>query len=418
MSAIIDRRQSPKDKSLGSRQKFIRRAKEQIKKAVSDSVAQSDIKNFGKGRVNVPIKGIGEPTFQHDPDTGRRKMVAPGNRDFIEGDRLLKPLGGGRGGQASNEGDGEDAFEFALTHEEFIQFFFDDLELPDMVAKQMKELLKTIPKRAGYTCAGNPATLAVAATVKRAIGRRIALKRPKQEEIDALRVELETLEGIARVAKMADIELLEKRMRGIPYIDKLDLRYRNTVQTPQPNAAAVMICLMDVSGSMGEREKDIAKRFYILLYLLLHKKYEKVEIVFVRHHHEAEECSEHDFFHKRASGGTVVSEGLRVVNEVADRYPPEQWNIYVSQASDGDNWSDDAALCGKELERLLPRLQYFTYLDIPSQYAMEGSPSSALWVMYSVIKDAHANVAMGQASMPADIWGVFQEFFKPTREAV
>lgn len=412
MSAIIDRRQNPKDKSLGSRQKFIRRAKEQIKKAVGDAVANTGIKDFGKGKVNVPIKGIGEPTFNHDPSTGRRKAVIPGNKDYIEGDKIAKPQGGqGKGGDASDSGDGEDEFEFALTHEEFIQFFFDDLELPNLVEKEMKELLKTAPKRAGYTNAGNPANLSIAATVKKSIGRRIALKRPKQEEIDALRAELDTLEGIDRAAIMVEIERLENRMRGIPYIDKLDLRYRNTIQAPKPNSAAVMVCLMDVSGSMGEREKDIAKRFYILLYLLLKKKYEKVEIVFVRHHHEAEECSEHDFFHKRENGGTVVSEGLKVVNAVVDRYPSSQWNIYVSQASDGDNWSSDLHPCGDELEKLLPRLQYFTYLDIPSQYAIEHGATSELWDMYQIVKGVFANVAMAQAKGPADIWGCFRELF-------
>jgi len=414
MSTIVDRRQNPKEKSLGSRQKFLKRAREQVKKAVSDSIANTNVKDFGRGKVNVPIRGISEPTFQHDSNTGRRRAVIPGNKDYVEGDTIEKPNGGqGRGTQASDGGDGEDDFSFTLTPEEYVQFFFDDLELPNLVEKELKDMLKTAPKRAGYTNSGNPANLSVSQTMKKAIGRRIALSRPKQEEIDALLEELTTTfdQNLADEI-LAEIAELERRMRGVPYIDKMDLKYRNTIQVPKPNTAAVMIALMDVSGSMMEREKEIAKVFFILLFLLLHKKYEKVEIVFVRHHHEAEECDENDFFHKQESGGTVVSEGLRVVNEVADRYPSNQWNIYVAQASDGDNWSTDASKCTSELEKLLPRVQYFTYLDIPSNYGGIQQSTSELWDMFVAIREEYENVAMAMAADKTDVWRALSDLYK------
>lgn len=412
---IVDRRQNPKDKSLGSRQRFLKRAKEQVKKAVQESVANTDIKDFGKGSVRVPVKGISEPTFNHDPKTGHRKAVVGGNKDFIENDRIKKPDGGqGSGSEASDDGEGEDEFTFVLSKEEFIDAFFDDLELPNMVDKQIKELLKSAPKRAGYTSSGNPANMSIAATVKKSIARRLALGRPKQEEIDALRAQLESPYDREHLTWLRlEIARLEQKRMAIPYIDKVDLRYRNFVQHPKPCSQAVMILLMDVSGSMGEREKDIAKRFYILLYLLLHKKYEKVEIVFVRHHHNAEECTEHEFFHKQETGGTIVSVGLKLVNQIIDaRYSPVDWNIYMAQASDGDNFSSDAQACGNELENLLPRCQYMTYLDIPHAYA---NGTSDLWGMYEIVADMFDNVAMASARDAADIWPIFQGLFSKER---
>ena len=105
-----------------------------------------------------------------------------------------------------------------------------------------------------------------------------------------------------------------------------------------------MFCLMDVSGSMDEERKDIAKRFFILLYLFLTRNYERIEVVFIRHHTIAKEVDEDEFFHSRESGGTVVSSALKLMQEIIrERYPLTEWNIYAAQASDGDNWDDDSS---------------------------------------------------------------------------
>lgn len=426
MTNIIDRRRNPGDKSLGSRQRFIKKAKDQVRRAVNDAVGNTNIKDFGKGKVRVPVsnKDISEPTFQHDHKTGQRKAVIPGNRDYVEGDQVEKPQDDEGGSGASRDGDGEDEFEFLLSKEEFIDVFLEDFDLPDLVEKEMKEILAFVPKRAGYTTSGSPANLSIPATVKKSIGRRIALKRPKQDEIDALKEELKLLtpdahefisydeETEERILWLKDeIARLESRMRGIPFVDKFDLRYRNFVKQPKPKTNALMICLMDVSGSMGEREKDIAKRFFILLYILLHKRYENVEIKFVRHHHIAEECDENDFFYKKDSGGTLVSEGYRVVNEIIDRHPPSDWNVYVAQASDGDNDESDMQDMAGQLERILDRVNFCAYLDIPSQYNSWNAKNSQLWRFFCEVERHYTNVGIAKAQDTSDIWGALQELF-------
>lgn len=416
--SIIDRRANPKDKSLSNRQRFIKRAKEQVKKAVGAAITNTNIKDFSKGVVKVPIKGIYEPTFEHDGNTGSRRIVVPGNKKYVEGDSIPKPVGDGKGSgnDPSTDGDGEDDFEFALTQDEFIDFFFDDLELPNLVKKQMKEMQKMLPKRAGFTSSGNPANLSIANTVKKSIGRKLALRRPKQTDIDDLEKQIsEQLDPSLKASLTEQLQKLKNRQRGIPYVDKIDLQYRNFIPQPQPTTQAVMICLMDVSGSMGEREKDIAKRFFLLLYILLHKKYQKVEVAFVRHHHEAEECSEHDFFYKRESGGTVVSNGVKLVNEIADRYPSSDWNIYVSQASDGDNDSSDEEQCRSQLNALFPKTQYYTYLDIPTEYSRNRIYDTQMWKTFEAISGTHDNVAIAKAYDQSDIWSVFQDLFSSSK---
>ena len=138
----------------------------------------------------------------------------------------------------------------------------------------------------------------------------------------------------------------------MPFLDTNDLRYNLHVKRPVPTSQAVMFCLMDVSGSMDQQIKDMAKRFYLLLYMFLKRHYERTDIVFIRHHTVAKEVDEQEFFYSRETGGTVVSSALRLMKEVIDaRYSPNEWNIYGAQASDGDNWNDDSPICRKLLEK-------------------------------------------------------------------
>ena len=134
--------------------------------------------------------------------------------------------------------------------------------------------------------------------------------------------------------------MLQRRRKVIAYIDPVDIRFNRFEPQPLPNANAVMFCLMDVSGSMGEREKDLAKRFFVLLHLFLKRRYERTDIVFIRHTHEAQEVDEETFFYSTQSGGTVVSTALEEMRRIIEeRYPSREWNIYAAQASDGDNFA-------------------------------------------------------------------------------
>ena len=165
---------------------------------------------------------------------------------------------------------------------------------------------------------------------------------------------------------------------------------------------------MDVSGSMDEPKKEIAKRFFILLYLFLTKNYKKIELVFIRHHTSAKEVSEEDFFYSRETGGTVVSSALELLTTLIDaRYNPQAWNIYVAQASDGDNWNADSPFCLELLrDKIMPLLQYFAYIEIMPRH------HQSLWEAYQQVQAAYPNFAMENIDKIADIYPVFRALFK------
>ena len=169
-----------------------------------------------------------------------------------------------------------------------------------------------------------------------------------------------------------------------------------------------MFCIMDVSGSMDEAKKDIAKRFFILLYLFLTKNYDKIELVFIRHHTSAKEVTEEDFFYSRETGGTVVSSALELLHSIIEtRFPPSAWNIYVAQASDGDNWNADSPYCQQLLqEKIMPLLQYFAYVEIMPRH------HQSLWEVYQQLQENYVNFAMQNIDQLNDIYPVFRELFK------
>lgn len=425
MSYFIDRRANAKHKSAVNRQRFLDRYRAHIKRSVEEAVNRRSITDMERGeQVSIPSRDISEPVFQHGPG-GKRTIVSPGNKEFVEGDRLPRPGGGGDGGAgeggASNQGEGMDEFAFTLSREEFLNFVFDGLELPHLERKALKDLDEVKPMRAGFTRDGVPSRINIVRSMREAYARRIAMRAPirraLREAQEALEVEERkdpVLRNPARIAELkAEIERLEKRLEAVPYIDTYDLRYNNLVNQPQPSSKAVMFCIMDVSGSMTQAHKDIAKRFFLLLYLFLERSYEKVELVFVRHHTAAKEVDEEEFFYSRETGGTIVSSALNLVDEIITRrYPPTQWNLYVAQASDGDNWDDDSVSCRECLIRtLMPRLQYYTYVEITPH------AHQALWEEYETVAARFPErFAMRQIVEAGDIYPVFRELFKRRSE--
>lgn len=412
---IIDRRLAGKNKSIANRERFLRRVKNYIRRAVSDAVRDRSIKDIQSTQsITIPRKDIAEPTFRHGPG-GKRELVHPGNADYVRGDKIPRPPGGAGGGssQASNEGEGQDDFVFELSREEFMQYFFDDLELPRLV----KTHLLTVPSwknvRAGWAAEGTPNNIDVVRSLRSALGRRIALGSPLVNELRELEEKLVALKdepGDHRVeiAQLEDaIHHLKGRIWRIPFIDPFDLRYVNRVKMPQPSSQAVMFCLMDVSGSMDEQRKDLAKRFFILLYLFLKRNYERIEVVFIRHHTRAEEVDEDTFFHSTESGGTVVSSALELMRKVMEeRYSPTEWNIYGAQASDGDNWTDDSPKCRKILdEDILTKVRYFAYIQVTPE-------EQNLWLEYAQLALSQPHLAMKKVESAADIYPVFRELFE------
>jgi uncharacterized protein len=421
LQSIIDRRLAGKNKSIGNRERFLRRYKDKIKEAVKRAIDGRGIRDIERGEdIHIPRKDIVEPVFGHGQG-GVRDIVHPGNQEYIQGDRIERQKSGGGGGsgkgQASDQGEGEDDFVFALSKEEFMQVFFEDLALPHLVRTQLAEVPEWKSHRAGFVSDGTPNNLHVVRSMRGALGRRIALGASSRRTVAELEAEIAETQrtmqpgdGVAELhikALLEQIAHLKARVERIPYLDPIDLRFRNRIKVPVPTSKAVMFCLMDVSGSMDEGRKELSKRFFILLYLFLTRHYEKIELVFIRHHTQAAEVDEQNFFHARETGGTVVSSALVLMEEIIRaRYAPGEWNIYGAQASDGDNWHHDSGRCRELLsEKLLPLVRYFAYVQVAEE-------EQNLWEEYTQLQAGHKHFAMRKATSPDQIYPVFRDLFK------
>ena len=421
MQHIVDRRLAGKNKSIGNRERFLRRHKEQIREAVKRAIDGRGIRDIERGEdIRIPKKDLSEPVFGHGQG-GVRETVHPGNQDYVRGDRIERPKGGQGGGsgkgQASDTGEGEDDFVFALSKEEFMQIFFEDLALPHLVRTQLAEVPEWKNQRAGFSSDGTPNNLHVVRSMRGALGRRIALGAGSRRELLELEEQLSACQRALRpgdavaLAEIKDLKerivVLKARVERIPYLDPIDLRYRSRLRVPVPTSKAVMFCLMDVSGSMDEGRKELSKRFFILLYLFLTRHYEKIELVFIRHHTQAQEVDEQNFFHARETGGTVVSSALVLMEEIIRaRYAPAEWNIYGAQASDGDNWHHDSGRCREMLnDTLLPLVRYFAYVQVAEE-------EQNLWQEYLQLQAVNKHFAMRKATEPNQIYPVFRDLFK------
>lgn len=430
---VIDRRLNPSGKSLPNRQRFLRLAKDTLREAVARSIRERALADVGKtGDVEIPVKRIAEPRLRHAATGGDRDHVLPGNKEFVQGDTLPKPKGGagGKGREGSPDGDGEDVFQFTLTSEEYLSILFEELELPDLAKTRLKDTETFRPKRAGHSTSGAPTNLNLVRTMRHSLARRISLGRPRTADAEALEREIVSLEAdgenadpVRLDALKARREALRARARRIAYIDPVDLRFNRFQPTPEPNAQAVMFCLMDVSSSMTEDMKDLAKRFFLLLHLFLQRKYEHVDIVFIRHTSEAKEVDEEAFFRSRETGGTVVSSALREMRRIAEaRYAAADWNIYVAQASDGDNYASDSAACVALMEQeILPICQYFAYVEVyDSRQAtifQSSQNASDLWKAYQTVAARYRSFAMKRVFSKADVFPVFHQLFAASRKA-
>jgi len=419
LQQIIDRRLAGKNKSIGNRERFLRRHHSQVRDAVRRAVDGRGIRDMERGEdIRIPKKDISEPAFGHGSG-GTREMVHPGNQEYVAGDQIERPKGGGgKGsgkGEAGDSGEGEDDFVFHLTKEEFMQIFFDDLALPRMTQTQLAETPEWKSHRAGFVSDGTPSNLSVVRSMRGAIGRRLAIGAGSRGELRELEEQLEAVlaepASAMRDAHRDDlvlrIDALKLRLSRIPYLDPIDLRFRSRVRVPVPTTKAVMFCLMDVSGSMDEARKELSKRFFILLYLFLTRHYDKIDLVFIRHHTQAQEVDEENFFHARETGGTVVSSALVLMDEIIKaRYSPSEWNIYGAQASDGDNWHHDSGRCRELLtESLLPVCRYFAYVQVAEE-------EQNLWEEYSRVQENNPAFAMRKVTQASQIYPVFRELFK------
>ncbi len=400
-SVIVDRRPD-KGKSTGNRQRVLKRLDGALKAQVDKLVARHKLQDNDRPvEVTVERKDVSEPSFALDPASGASGRIIPGNDQYRVGDKIPRnpSQGQGRGnGQGPGNGDSEeeDTFRFALSREEYLSLLFDELELPALVKKDLLQIDESRFRRGGVVRYGNPSTVDVSRTFKASIGRRVAAEAQNEEAMEEAEAALAVarLSGIPSRVEVAEFELKEARRRAteIPFLDPIDLRHRNLVEVQVPSTAAVMFCLMDVSSSMDEKRKDLAKRFFTLLYLFLTRKYKKVDLVFIRHTDQAQEVDEETFFYGTQAGSTKVLSALAKMNEIIDaRYPASHYNIFGAQASDGDSFGGDSTESSAYLlSRLLPFSRYFVYAEVGDRPA-HGSTS--LWAAYRSIESDHFNMA-------------------------
>ncbi|NHO52603.1 DUF444 family protein [Acetobacter estunensis] len=424
---IIDRRSNPHGKNLENRRRALERARGAVQEAVREAVANGRIRDTGQGNaVTIPADALHEPGFHRVFTEGQRHIVLSGNHEFSRGDRLRRPpsgggAGGGGAGQAGTDGGGEDSYRFLLSRDEFLDLFFGDLELPDLVKRELAATETTTPSRAGLSSEGSPSQLDLGRTMRHSMARRIGLGRPKPAELKEVEARIEQLEEERPLSDTALLELeelrerrgaLRQRLNRIPWVDPVDLRYRRFAPTPKPSTRAVMFCLMDVSGSMTERMKELAKQFFLLLHVFLEKRYKTLDIVFIRHAETAEEVDEETFFHDPRTGGTVVSTALEeMIHVQRARYPAQQWNIYVAQASDGDNTTSDTPHAVKLLEEdILPVVQYYAYIEVAGSGAVIRGETD-LWQAWRTVAERNAHLAIRQVTDRKDIFPVFRELF-------
>lgn len=450
MSIIIDRRKTAnRDRTSENRGRLLRRykgaIKEQMPKILGDRKLLDNIKGGG-GRVVIPKKDLSEPQFVYG-EGGLKDTVLPGNDRWAEYDTIEKEQDG-EGSPGTEGPDGLDEFSVILSREEFLRILFDDCELPFMVDTLVQKQTDITHENAGFQVSGSPNRLSIIRSFKHSKMRRLGIGTMLQAEIDELRQQQADLEEGAltlqdklavepqAAAIQERIGELERRKLLLPLFDDTDLRYRCRVEKKVPKTHATMIMIMDNSGSMGEREKTIARKFFILLYLFLSQNYDQIDMRFISHTTQAKEMDEKEFFETHENGGTIVSSALDLLVDVLDGEDTAgtpaavrgggslkgKTNIYVAQISDGDNTETDNGTCSELLrDDILPFVNYFAYVQVeqegsnPLSGLLSYARRNTLWTTYEDVSKDHPNHVNKRVTHERDIFGVFRAFFSTSK---
>ncbi len=385
MSAVFrPKREAPADRSAGDRLRHRQKVRSSIRENIADIIAEESIIGRSGDRViKVPIRGIKEYRFTYGENT--RGVGEGASDDTQRGYVVGKKAQPGRGRQGEG-GDqpGVDYYETDVTLDELIDIMFEDLELPDLERKQLASIESLrMTKRKGY----------------RTVGLRVRL--------DRRRTVLAKLKRI-RAQRMAGAMSDERKPFHLQ-----DLRYKHRTTEIHRESNAVVICIMDTSGSMDTTKKYLARSFFFLLYQFVSRRYENVEVVFIAHDIEAKEVTEEEFFHKGESGGTFVSSGYRKALEViADRYHPELWNIYAFHCSDGDNFGSDTPAAIAAARELCEVANLFGYGEIKPRGA--GYYGSSLIETFRKIDADNFQTVLIERK--EDVWPCFKAFLGRDRE--
>lgn len=363
------------DRSAGDRLRHRQKIRESIRENIADIIAEESI--IGKSRdrvIKVPIRGIREYRFVYGDNA---PGVGQGDGDSQPGQIVGKSGQEGQGQGTEKAGDkaGVDYYETDVTLEELIDIMFEDLDLPDLERKALRQLeAPRSSKRRGYRQVGIRIRLDKLRTVRSRIKRKFSVERRRRTEeakgavttaADAAALDAEEAAALAE----ADLEDVRTDAAPVPkrrfpfHTD--DLVYRHVTTQMRRESNAVVICIMDTSGSMDTMKKYLARSFFFLLYQFICTKYRSVEIVFISHHTEANEVSEDEFFHKGESGGTFISSGYqKALDIITERYHPSLWNVYAFHCSDGDNFDSDNTAALKAAHELAEICNLFGYGEI------------------------------------------------------
>ncbi len=436
----VDRRKTGRGKSLPNRHRLLRRIKDAIRQSKPQDIDAGGVKSMGNGNGQVnPVKvtrhSLHEPTLHYASGTGNHDIVLIGNDQWERGDEFPIDDGGGSGGSGNGAGngqeDGEDDFVVNISREEFFNVFFEDCELPDLQDTHEKELPELMPKHAGFQKEGNPAQLSVIRSYKNALPRRRALTSEARAELEELENEFDDLlqelgsadtlpsRGEVINDRMAEIEEriteLRNKISNVPFFEKLDLRYTKKEKVLVKSADAVFVMIMDISGSMDEEKKRIARKFFSLQYAFIKRKYPNTDLVFIAHTETPYEMSEEEFFTTRISGGTLVSPSYKMAHDIIKaRYDASTTNIYLSQASDGDNWTDDNShiIPALEDEGLLSKLRHMSYAQVGSQWGGYSPGGSTLWTTLQSVANTNKKVSMVKIVKDTEVFDAFQKIYK------
>jgi uncharacterized sporulation protein YeaH/YhbH (DUF444 family) len=436
---FIDRRKTGRGKSLPNRQRLLRRIKDAIKAAKPQDIDAGGVKSMGgaagpKGNAN-PVKvtkaSLHEPTFHYARNTGEHDIVLIGNDEWERGDEF--PLSGeeeGKGGVGGPGDDGEDDFIAHVSRDEYLNVFFEDCELPDLQETHEKDLPEAKWKPAGFKKDGNPGQLAMIRSFKNAKPRKMVLTAESRRELEKLQEDRAVL--VKQVEELSaddeqlivlqceieiidkQIEYLERKIAGVPSFEKLDLRYRKREKVLVKAAEAVFAMIMDISGSMDEDKKRMARKFFSLQYAFIKRKYPQTDLIFIAHTDEPWEMDEEEFFSTRKSGGTIVSPAYELLHTIIKRdYDAHETNIYLSQGSDGDNWDIDNSEIIPALEEsgLLAKLRFMSYAQVGQSFA-SGYGSVTLWTVLESIMNSTKKVAMVKIDNDTEVFEKFLKIYK------
>ena len=402
------------DRSAGDRLRHRQKVRESIRENIADIIAEESI--IGKDRdrvIKVPLRGVKEYRFVYGDNAGG---AGQGDGNARPGQVV------GKAGQQPGQGDdqagdrpGVDYYETDVTLEELIDIMFEDLELPNLERRALREVLsEKSTKRKGYRHVGIRVRLDKRRTAKQRIMRMLASgKSPRQVEArengELEGAELED-EGETPAPPISGLTVTTRRRR-FPYHQD-DLRYKHIESDIREESNAVVICVMDTSGSMDTMKKYLARSFFFLLYQFISTRYRNVEIVFIAHHTEAREVTEEEFFHKGESGGTFISSGYQKALEIiAERYHPSLWNVYAFHCSDGDNFESDNPAALKAAEELAELCNLFGYGEIKplgSRYY-----ESSMLNVFRRIQNPHFHTVLIERK--EDIWPSFKAFLAKER---